>query len=288
MLRGEARAAVLALHRNAQRLLRPLRVVNPFAERLTFLDDRTRARRDHTKYLALIRSIALLHQHQRPVKTATDAGGRAVEYIEVTLDDIAAANRLAHDVLGRCLDEMPPQTRRLLAHVEVFVKARADEAKSERESVRFRARELREFCGWGNSQLHLHLGRLVALEYVLAHRADHGAGLVYELVYDGGGKDGRRHLPGLLDVETLRGRVGGGSAGPLPGYDYGASRPGSGAGHPGKNEGHPAPVRRSSGPLPGPVRPPENPPPPSGSDVSDEQLPEKPRSEDEDDEDAAA
>src|SRR3990167_1679752 len=30
------------LHRNAQRLLRPLAVVNPFAEKLTFRDDKTR------------------------------------------------------------------------------------------------------------------------------------------------------------------------------------------------------------------------------------------------------
>ena len=50
-------------------LLRPLAVVNPYADRLTFLDDRTRTRRDHEKYLALIDTIALLHQHQRPVKT---------------------------------------------------------------------------------------------------------------------------------------------------------------------------------------------------------------------------
>ena len=36
---------------------------------LTFLDDRTRMRRDHAKYLTLIDAIALLHQHQREVKT---------------------------------------------------------------------------------------------------------------------------------------------------------------------------------------------------------------------------
>ncbi|NDC74983.1 DNA primase [bacterium] len=204
LLRTEARAAVLALHRNAQRLLRPLRVVNPFAERLTFQDDRTRSRRDHTKYLALIRVITLLHQYQRPVKTATDDHGNAVEYIEVTLDDIAAANRLAHDVLGRCLDEMPPQTRRLLAHLEKLVATRCETGKCERCDVLFTRRELREACGWGDTQLKTHLGRLVELEYVLAHRADHGTGHVYELVYDGGGKDGKRHLPGLLDVEKLR------------------------------------------------------------------------------------
>ena len=242
LLRSESRAAVLTLHRNAQRLLRPLRVVNPYAERLTFLDDRTRTRRDHMKYLALIRTIALLHQHQRPVKTVNN-DGQPVEYIEATLDDIAAANRLAHQVLGRCLDDMPPQTRRLLELTERMAAARRTEPKSERERERgrFRARELREFTGWGNSQLHLHLGRLVALEYVLTHRADHGQGFVYELVYDGAGKDGGRFLSGLLDVEALK-------------------RPGSLADRPGVNGDHPAPIRSGSGPLPGGVRPPKTAP----------------------------
>jgi post-segregation antitoxin (ccd killing protein) len=54
-------------HQNAQRLLRPLAVVNPYAEQLRFADSRTRTRRDHEKYLTLIDTIALLHQYQREV-----------------------------------------------------------------------------------------------------------------------------------------------------------------------------------------------------------------------------
>ena len=248
LLRQETRSQVLATHRAAQRLLRPLAVVNPFAEQLTFLDDRTRTRRDHTKYLALIRCIALLHQYQRPVKTVTQ-GGKSVAYIEATHADIAAANALAHDVLGRCLDEMPPQTRRLLELIERMVSARCTAAKLERGDCLFRARQLREFTGWGSSQLHVHLQRLVELEYVLTHRADHGQGFVHELVYDGGGKDGRKFLPGLIDAAKLR-----------PAHDYDAQRPGLLTGHPGVNGEHPAPVRPVSGPLPGPVRPIKNAP----------------------------
>lgn len=206
LLRKEARSQVLATHRAAQRLLRPLAVVNPFAEQLTFLDDRTRARRDHTKYLALIRTIALLHQYQRPVKTVTPDGssGKTLAYIEATLADIAAANRLAHHVLGRCLDEMPPQTRRLLALLEKMTAERCAAAKIEKSDFLFSRRAVRDFTGWGDTQLKVHLGRLVELEYVLTHRADHGQGFVYELVYDGAGKDGGRFLSGLLDVEKLR------------------------------------------------------------------------------------
>ena len=64
------REEILKVHRNAQRLLKPLSVVNPYARELTFPDNLTRTRRDHTKYLALINSIALLHQHQRPLQNS--------------------------------------------------------------------------------------------------------------------------------------------------------------------------------------------------------------------------
>jgi DNA primase catalytic core len=203
LLRTETQAQILKTHRAAQRLLRPLHVVNPFAERLTFLDDKTRMRRDHTKYLALIRTIALLHQYQRPVRTVQHEG-RTLSYIEATLDDIAAANALAHEVLGRCLDEMPPQTRGLLDLLGRMVAGRCKAQKLDQGDVLFSRRDVRGFTGWSDTQLRVHLERLVELEYVLVHRGGRGQSFVYELLYDGGGKDGGRFLPGLLDVEKLR------------------------------------------------------------------------------------
>jgi len=75
------------LHQNAQRLIRPLLVANPYAEQLTFLDTQTRTRRDHMKYLTLIKSIALLHQYQREIKRV-ERNGNTLEYIEVEPSDI--------------------------------------------------------------------------------------------------------------------------------------------------------------------------------------------------------
>jgi DNA primase catalytic core len=197
------RTGILAVHRNAQRLLRALAVLNPYAGELTFPDEATRTRRDHEKYLTLIDTIALLHQYQREVKVTTRKG-KAIEYVEVTLEDIALANQLAHEVLGRSLDELPPQTRRLLLLLDEFVAERAKRDGVERSQVRFSRRELREATGIGDTQLRLHLERLVALEYLLVHRGARGASFVYELLYDGQGADGRPFVPGLIDVERLR------------------------------------------------------------------------------------
>ena len=91
LLARQTRTGVLKLHQDAQRLLKPLLVANPFARQLTFLDDRTRTRRDHDKYLDLIEAVALLHQYQRPVKKGAGRGPE-FEYLEVTLEDIATAS----------------------------------------------------------------------------------------------------------------------------------------------------------------------------------------------------
>ncbi len=228
--------AVLKVHQNAQRLLRPLMVANPYARQLTFLDDRTRTRRDFPKYLTLIRTIALLHQHQRPLRTVQH-GDATLEYVEVTLADVEIANRLAAAVLGRSLDELPPQTRRLLHQVELWVGRECAAKQLKKEGFRFTRRQLRETVSMGNSQLALHLQRLVDFEYLAAARGERG-GLAYELRYDGEGKDGGAFLPGLVDVATLRAH----------GYD--AQLPGVTAQFPASTSQLPGSFRPPSGPLP--------------------------------------
>ncbi|MBA3854708.1 MAG: DNA primase, partial [Gemmatimonas sp.] len=192
---------LVKLHQNAQRLLRPLAVVNPYADRLTFLSDKTRTRRDHEKYLTLIDTIALLNQHQRPVRTMLDAG-QAVEYVEVTADDIAQANAIAHEVLGRSLDELPPQTRRLLAAIADHVHERMRVQATTQAQVRFTRKDVRALTGWGDTQLRVHLERLVSLEYLLAHREGAGGRFAYELIFDGDVATAV-HLSGLIDAASI-------------------------------------------------------------------------------------
>jgi hypothetical protein len=194
---------VVQLHRNAQRLLRPLAIINPYADQLTFLDDKTRMRRDHEKYLTLIDTIALLHQHQRAIKTVEHAG-EVIEYIEVTRDDIAIANRLAHEVLGKTLDELPPQTRKLLTVIDAQVRACCVRDHIERSHYRFSRKSVRAWCGWSDTQVRVHLDRLTQLEYVLVHRGGRGQSFDYELLYDGEGQRGDAFLMGLLAIDDLK------------------------------------------------------------------------------------
>jgi DNA primase len=196
LLADQDRDRVVHLHQNAQRLLDALPVVIPMAEQLTFSDGRTRTRRDHPKYLALISAIALLHQHQRPRRTVVH-DSREVTYIEAIAADVEAANVLAVAVLGQSLDELPPQTRRLLELLDATVTRLAATDQVDRSMVRFTRRKLREELGWGDTQLKVHLGRLVDLELVSAHRVEHGQ-FLYELAWNSAViGDGGRFMVGL-------------------------------------------------------------------------------------------
>jgi len=204
-------ARLRTLHQNAQRLLEPVLVVNPYASSLRFPSGPTRTRRDHGKYLGLIRVIALLHQHQRERKVASDG----TEYIEVAPVDIARANRLAEVVLGRTLDELPPQTRRLLVLLDEWVADVSLRDGLDRSQVRFTRREVRAALGWGDTQLKVHLARLVDFEYLVAYRGGAagvegmggmggmmlGQSFVYELLVERS-EEGRFVL-GLVDIAEL-------------------------------------------------------------------------------------
>jgi hypothetical protein len=203
LLAPSQRQDILTLHRNAQRLLKPIAVVNPFADKLSFPDGLTRTRRDHMKFLTLIRAVTLLFQYQRPVQTAAN-GDKVLEYIESTLNDIETAAELIKQVLGRSLDELPPQTRRLLLLIDDMVRAQCEKTQMDRPDFRFSRRDVRQFTGWSDAQVKRHLHKLEELEYLIVHHGGRGQSMVYELYFERPANPSQPFLPGLIDIEKLR------------------------------------------------------------------------------------
>jgi DNA primase len=177
--------ALLRRHRNFQRLLRPLRVVNTRIDSLLYSDDRLQSRRVQPQYLGLLAAVAFLRQYQKEVKRRGD-----VEYIEVDDADIDLGNRLAAEILGRTLDELSIPARNLLSQLTAMLDARlANTQDSDRRAplrrgeLTFTRREVRDYTGWGNTRLHVHLKELLELEYVVL---DSGRGTSlqhYRLLY---------------------------------------------------------------------------------------------------------
>jgi DNA primase len=183
------RSAVIAKHRTAQRLLEPLVVINEYAEQLVFPADSLRARRDHKKYLMLIKAVAFLRQKQRTVKTA-DSVGQSFSYIEVMKDDIRLANDLARRVLVHSLDELSAPARKLLAKIDEMVKAHCAEHGTVPADFAFSRRAIREATGYTVHQVRIHAKELEDLEYLRAKAGSRGKEFIYELGAMGAGSRG--------------------------------------------------------------------------------------------------
>jgi DNA primase len=194
---------IIKRHHNAQRLLRPLQVINPYAEHLTFPSESLRARRDHKKYLGLIKAIAFIHQYQREIKSIGN-NGSMIQYIEVTIDDIEKANKLAGEILGRTLDELSPPSRLLLRMIREMVEARCKQQKSDPREYKFSRKDIRKWSRWSDFQIKCHIRQLEDLEYIYSITGKKGKEYVYELLYPGGGEDGKPFLMGLTSTEQLK------------------------------------------------------------------------------------
>ena len=188
-----AREAIFRKHRNFQRLLQDVSVVNPFAERLAYGDDRLQCRRDQPKLLNLIASVAFLRQMSKPVCSLTDQG-RSQLYIEVDAEDVRIADELAGCVLLRSSADLNPVSFELLGEIRRLVTTRIRDAAAagaevlpDERDVAFTRRELREFSGWPHVRVRRYLVELVEMEFVAALSGR--VGCTYRYCLCGGGAE---------------------------------------------------------------------------------------------------
>ncbi len=194
---------VINKHHTAQRFLKPLHVVNPFSKYLSYPNQSLRTRRDHKKYLGLIRSIAFLYQYQRKIKTL-DVGGEPVEYIEVTLEDIDRGNKLANEVLGQSLDDLAKPSRTLLSAIYKMVKDLSEKQDIPLDEVYFNRRMIREYTGWTDWQVRTHIKQLEEMEYLYVRIGARGKEYAYALQYQGQGEDDGKCYLNLTPVDEIR------------------------------------------------------------------------------------
>jgi len=189
LLRQAKRERLMGLHQNAQRLLRPLKVLNPFAEKLTYPAHGLKMRREQKKYLTLLKAMALLHQHQRPVKTA-ERDGVSIEYVEITKEDVERVHRIGAGALSRGLDELSPPGRTLFREIRRIVQEKGETLRKERlpecpvPEPTVTRKELCDALGWSYWQMRVHLRELAEMEYITVLFGGHGRRTQYALLED--------------------------------------------------------------------------------------------------------
>lgn len=161
----------VSLLQNVQRLLKPVRIINPFAEHLILPKSVFKPRRSNSHYLHFIEAVTFYHQWQRESKFNEQTGE---EYIETTLEDIKMANELIKSVLLRKSDNLNGVTRNYLERLKSYLKIKGDSIFSNREirkELRIPESTLRRY------QI------LLQQEGYIKHRKDiDGESFVYEIV----------------------------------------------------------------------------------------------------------
>ena len=103
---------------NIQRVLQPIRVINPFAEFLELPQSVFKPRRTNSHYLQFIEAITFYKQYQREKQYDKETGE---EYIETTIEDIEEANELITEVLLRKSDSLTGACRNYLEDLKRYL-----------------------------------------------------------------------------------------------------------------------------------------------------------------------
>jgi len=107
------------LLKNVQRVLKPIKVINPFAMYLELPSSVFKPRRTNSHYLQFIEVITFYSQFQRAKKYDKET---AEEYIETTLEDIKQANELIIEVLLRKSDILNGACRQFFENLKSYLK----------------------------------------------------------------------------------------------------------------------------------------------------------------------
>jgi DNA primase catalytic core len=184
LARSQDAEAVKVLHHILQRLFKPVKVLIPYVELLSFPTHWLRTRRDNERFLSLIEAIAFLHQYQRQHGVRPHPTGD-IHYVEATVEDYRLAYDLAKGVLSTTLHELSRAAQELWVEARAMVVALKGTRKGVKtEDVQFTRRALRDHCGWPDRRLRDALQELVAMEYIGALAGSQGKTYQYRLLSD--------------------------------------------------------------------------------------------------------
>ena len=159
------------LLKNVQRILKPIKVINPFAEYLELPKSVFKPRRTNSHYLQFIEAITFYKQYQR-IKKYDEATGE--EFIETTIEDIEEANELIIDVLLRKSDTITGATRNHLESLKNYLKTN--------NQITFTNAEIRRNLRLKETTLRRYNNQLLSENYIKKTKGKKGQLYHFEIV----------------------------------------------------------------------------------------------------------
>lgn len=194
------RREIIYRHQNAQRLLKPLDVVIPYAPLIEFASPKytLRVRRDLPKFLDLISVIAVLRQHQKKVEASSDGS----EYILADLEDYRIAHDLAIEIFREALDDIPAKSRELFNIIIEGLTVGSSGKSSSGDN--FTRRDVRAWTGWPDSTIRKYLKPLEQEQYLTIEEGGIGG---KPIRYSGEIDERTPANAGLLSCEELAEKI---------------------------------------------------------------------------------
>jgi predicted DNA-binding protein len=156
---------------NVQRILQPITVVNPYAEKLIIPKEVFKPRRTNAHYIAFIEAVTFYKQYQRPHKIDKETGEIS---IETTLEDIAEANELMKEILLKKADELGYASRKYLENLKTYLQ--------KNELKTFANKQVREALKENPNTQKKYMAELQQYGYIRKKDGDKKKGFMYEIV----------------------------------------------------------------------------------------------------------
>ena len=155
---------------NLVRMLKPCKVVNPYANQLQLPPQAHKIRRLNELYLAFVKQITTINQYQR----RRDGQGRLITEKE----DLLAAVTIMFESIFLKVDELDGSLRQFFETLKSYL-----EEKPNAQQYEFTQREVRQTLHISKTQLHRYLYELIGLEYLQQTGGYANKGFKYRISY---------------------------------------------------------------------------------------------------------
>jgi len=155
---------------NLIRMLKPMKVVNPFARQIQLPEKAHKIRRLNELYLAFVNQITIVNQYRRK-RTANNT-------IVTEIEDLRIANEIMFDSIFLKVDELDGSLRQFYEKLKGYIKT-----KPNPEQYQFMQREIRHALNISKSQLQRYVNDLVDLEYISTSGGYQNRGYKYKILW---------------------------------------------------------------------------------------------------------
>jgi DNA primase len=155
---------------NCVRMLKPYKVVNPYADKIKLPQQAHKIRRLHELFLCFVKQVTLLNQYQRK----RDQQGRII----TEKDDLETAVEIMFESIFLKVDELDGSLRQFFESLKTYL-----EEKPNAQAYEFTQREIRHALHVSKTQLHRYINELIELEYIQQNGGYANKGFKYKISY---------------------------------------------------------------------------------------------------------